>query len=1818
MKEIFGLGACALVAALMLSSAAHAGPPSSVALVKDIQTGQPTIDSSNPREFVRAGDRVYFAAYDEANGLELWKSDGTQAGTELVKDIFPGGDNVNQSLGRSSSPRNLAAVGSKLFFAAGQGSSIQGIYVSDGTEAGTIPLPMRCDRNGNGDFRDCTAFSLPTSFKDRLYFVGRDYFGKNALWVSDGTPAGTTIFKEDLNSSSGLAPSGLKVVGDQLFFNSSSGLWRTDGTAAGTVKLSSINQFPTTDEIGAFNGKAYFFRRNLSNPDLNGLWQSDGTDAGTVRIKAIDGQDFAVAGGQLFFMRIESGPPQRIRELWKTDGTEAGTVLVKNTSDANGQDDTDGTMYRTEFQGALYFGRFGRGSPSKRRLWKSDGTAAGTVVVKELGAFDGFFSPSFITNVNDQFLVFKDSGLWKSDGTTAGTVQLASMKVSCATSLPNVTGILAVNGIAYFAGDTFGSGGTGCELWKSDGTVAGTVLVKDIARGNGSLPQEFADFNSKALFSARGGIAEEVWKSDATAAGTVKLDNVTQSGAPPLGFTVIGSRAFYSKGGSLFMTDGTTAGTVQVSTRPTFVDQLRNVGGKLLFRASQAFVGSELWTSDGTDAGTQMVKEIRPGGESGVFGLLPVVNGLLYFVGDDGTQEGQGLWRTDGTAAGTFKLLHTFNAPATATAVGNQLYFLRRPSGSFDLEFWKTDGTVAGTVKYATLPEGFDRPQAQMAVLNGVAYLEFDGGQPDVDSELWRTDGTQAGTVLVKDINTLSPFGSQPEQLTTSGELIYFSADDGVHGRELWKTDGTGAGTVLVKDACPGVCSGVPEVKSLARTFYALGEGDIVFSAAGANGGLELWYSDGTEAGTFQVRDINGGAGSSNPQNFLVAGGKLYFQANNGINGPELWAATVPQGPTLVANDDEFVMAEDGGAFNFDPRLNDFDSAQAPIIVTAVTQDTGHANSPGPEHGTVTVQSGGIGITYTPQADFFGSDSFGYSISSGGGRTASARVTVNVTGVNDPPDARDDAFNVQQNSSNKKLAVLGNDNTGNPDGVEVLTITSVTAPDKGGTATISGNQISYTPVTSFLGQEKFSYTIKDAGNLTDSAEVTVNVQEMVVGDTSPNAFSFVDQTGVACNTEVQSSVVTIGGIDTETPVSISGGQYRINGGSYTQAAGLALDGDTVQLKQMSSNLANTASGATLNVGDKSDTFTVTTGTQGCNTGPPGDVTPDAFVFVDVVDVTPNTAITSAPVTIRGINQLTPISVTGGEYSIGSAPFTAAAGAVGNNSQVRVRHTSAAAPGESRDTTLTVGSMADTFTSTTVLDGDRSPNLFTFVDVENAALNTLLTSNEVVISGLGSGISVPLSVTGGSYSKNGGAFTTAAGTIVNGERLRAQHTSSSTGNTAVNTRVSVGQVSDTYTSVTAPPATPPPGGTPPDTTPAPFKFTDVNGVPRNSPVVSDVVTISGLAAATSITVNDGQYQIGGSAFTAATGSIANGQTVRVRHTSAGMLNTATDTTLTVGGVSDIFTSVTESSANSNSQTVADTAGQPVTLTHSAGQLQGFHSAPAPALAPGQFVYPGGFFSFDLTGVPVGSSATLVYTLAPGVNPDAFVKCASSCAEYPATINGNTVTFSLTDGGAGDADGMANGTISDPGAPAVSVSSVSVSGNDADGRAVIVYSNLGSIANFVSVPRPAVATGNFVYPNGFFAFRVTGLVPRSSAVVTMQLPAGAAPATFVVCENNGCGEYLTSVINGDSVSFTLRDGDLGDEDGLANGVITVHGAPARRSAAVSGGGDGGGGPLPSGALLVFAAAALLQRLKGSRILVDRRAGTAGIEIFVRRRH
>ena len=973
--------ACSFLSSLALAwllagtSLAAADPaPEVVRDINQVEAGSDLVFGVSKRPaFVTIGDLTFFRAQDGIYGSELWRTDGTEAGTLLVKDIAPGP--------AGSSPSKLRNAEGLLFFTANDGVSGRELWKSDGTEAGTVRVAEIVPGNE----------SSPLSFLDLVAVGGTVYFqaddGVNgvALWRSDGTEAGTVLVK-DINPyppSAGETgyPYGFSTANGLVFFSAcgefpyggeyppqNCELWKSDGTGSGTVMVKDINPGVlglSTPILYLGEANGYLFFSAIQDDTGRELWRTDGSEAGTILLGDInpgtggsDPGDPAAVGEVLFFSASDGALG---RELWRSDGTEAGTWRVKDVQTGSAGSaprdliDVGGTLFFSADDGIV-----------GRELWKSDGTEAGTGMVKQIGITGSLLS---LFGSANGLLLFRACDavhgceLWRSDGTESGTTLVRDIDPTDASpwggnpnsSWPTLSRATTPDGsVLLVAGDHRGR-----ELWKSDGSEAGTVLVKDISSvTNDAALGELTPSGRELLFRADDGVGGlELWRTDGTEVGTeLVMDFVPSGNGFPFALADLKGTIYFGArhpdfGRELWRSDGTEAGTRLVKDiRPGLFWSsprlITVVGSTLFFEA--CVPNCELWKSDGTESGTARVLDIRPGPESPELAELTPYHGALFFTADDGT-HGRELWTSDGTASGT-RMVRDLNPgsadsdPGGLTEVGGTLFFAAYHP-AIGRELARTNGLPSDTGFVVDLRPGtkgalgFD---PYLTDLNGTLVFSGWGYTPmgedflvDVGVELWRSDGTPGGTALVKNINALNfpdpndigsvPLpveSSKPEHLRVVNGTLYFEATDTIHGRELWRSDGTESGTSLVKDIRPGETSADVEVLT------AFG-GELYFVANDGVNGKELWRSDGTETGTVLVGDLLPGPQGSNPgagvgvllnhASLPVAGPTLFFTASDLAMGRELWALRLPD------SDDDGLSDADEEAAGTDPLVADTD-----------------------------------------------------------------------------------------------------------------------------------------------------------------------------------------------------------------------------------------------------------------------------------------------------------------------------------------------------------------------------------------------------------------------------------------------------------------------------------------------------------------------------------------------------------------------------------------------------------------------------------------------------------------------------------------------------------------------------------------------------------------------------------------------------------------------------------------------------------------------------------------------------------------------------
>ena len=229
----------------------------------------------------------------------------------------------------------------------------------------------------------------------------------------------------------------------------------------------------------------------------------------------------------------------------------------------------------------------------------------------------------------------------------------------------------------------------------------------------------------------------------------------------------------------------TVNGQAVGSSSPEWITPLGNI---VIFSADNGTNGRELWRSDGTTAGTYMIKDIYVGSTGSIPRDLTPANGLVYFTASNGT-NGRELWKTDGTAGGTVMVADI--APGALHA-----FSLTTPYDANDI----------------TNPAGW------ITNVNGTIFFVANDNKSGF--ELWKTDGTAQNTVQVKNIapDSTTASSSTPIWLCNVNNTLYFTAENYDNsgstvgsGRELCKSDSTANGTTLVRDISPGYSGSNPK-----------------------------------------------------------------------------------------------------------------------------------------------------------------------------------------------------------------------------------------------------------------------------------------------------------------------------------------------------------------------------------------------------------------------------------------------------------------------------------------------------------------------------------------------------------------------------------------------------------------------------------------------------------------------------------------------------------------------------------------------------------------------------------------------------------------------------------------------------------------------------------------------------------------------------------------------------------------------------------------------------------------------------------------------
>lgn len=737
-------------------------------LVRDIFQGS---ESSSPEQLTAFRNELWFTADDGVNGRELWRSDGTPEGTQMMLDIAPGA--------AGSRPLHLRTTGDELFFVAATTGDSSWLWRSDGTSEGTIPwLSLAAIPEGYMVESLQVAGGL-------LFLVAYNQSAKKAnLYVANAQSNTLDLIIEEARASNSLdIPKEFTEWGGMVYFAASTQahgreLWRTDGTVAGTTLFKDINpgaNGSNPSDLQRFGNKIYF-RTKIGNSEI--LYSTDGTPestgpaalsplptSGINKIKAGDGQLFFTSGDQ--------------RELWRTDGIETERIF--------------GPHYQNQWEfmpvagGSVYF------RVAQNGLWKWNGTP-GTMAapISTLGNNDGNSSPTAYFPMGNDIYISTTNALgrakiWRSNGTPEGTIQAAFVNTQDTLTLSTVFA-LADSMLVFMMSTPAASR----ELWASNGQPGQERKVTDLIPGTYS----YGVPDGRLVYL--GNMNQRLYRTDGTAAGTMELISGVGVPLEALVFNGHTYLRMTNSRNRRLKTDGTPAGTTVLLTDTVVVDERFYFGHTMKVLDGRVWMiikGGDnrwgLWRTNDDASAIELVVSFNPVLGDAQSPFLSTNGNHLYFFANDDFNTLQ-YYQSDGTIAGTRPFLDA-NVSVRPTGIRNTHLFWRNKlyytsnSPEYGPELFVSDGTAEGTYVLADiLPGVHGSDPFQLGPAFTDSLLFFTAFTPQHGRELWQTDGTPEGTFMVQDICP-GPCSSSPDQLNIIGDgTLLFSAYHPGVGIEPW------------------------------------------------------------------------------------------------------------------------------------------------------------------------------------------------------------------------------------------------------------------------------------------------------------------------------------------------------------------------------------------------------------------------------------------------------------------------------------------------------------------------------------------------------------------------------------------------------------------------------------------------------------------------------------------------------------------------------------------------------------------------------------------------------------------------------------------------------------------------------------------------------------------------------------------------------------------------------------------------------------------------------------------------------------------------
>ena len=775
-------------------------------------------NSSNPQNIVVGKNNFYFSADNGKLGDEPWISDGTSANTKILKNIG--------YEGFRSKPHSFCELGETVFFVANDEKHGYELWKTNVKEQETKMVK---------DINSGKYSSQPQNliaFNQMLYFITQNKNANCKLWSSNGEEEQTQVkfdFGADVVIMGVIKTESVLILAGQK--NGQVHFWLLQNNEIQVLNVQ--NMALENISLGLKVLK-------LSLPANKELKNNELIKFPDFFNKPMEALDETMDNNNLYFILKK----EKNIQLYKTDASLQNPQLIEQ----NVADNHPKNQYKlsSSANGVYLATYYYTTNEIKIRHWNSKNVFE-LIYTKKLVNIQGFelqfhvFNKALLFNVPSQDS-FQSIVLY-------AISSKIEQKLNCNGNgnIRSVSHFFEFNNKVYAVVD---DGTIGSEIWSLQPSGNRLTLLIDInTKGNDANPMALSNINGALCFLTNSLHQIDVWHYDIKSKKCVSIKTIKRMPGDEV-------KEFYAINNQMYF-----------------------------FLYSPQTASEQFWITDGTALGTRIVKTLYLGREKGASGLflsqtfekeMVFFNQQIFFTFYS-QNEGQELWKTNGTANGTVIVKDIYKGkessnPEYLTVYNGSLYFAASTYND-GRELWVSDGTNAGTKMFKDVWYGAQSGNpSNLKVCNSKLYFAATVSE-NFGNEICISNGTKEGTTMLFDINNKEP-DSNPDNFIELNGLVLFTADNGKQGTELWKTDGSSKGTEIVKDIFAGGEGSAPNS-------LLLFDNKIHFEATDKNNGNELWRTDATEKGTKLIDDISHGEQSSLINNICVTDTKLFFTARN-------------------------------------------------------------------------------------------------------------------------------------------------------------------------------------------------------------------------------------------------------------------------------------------------------------------------------------------------------------------------------------------------------------------------------------------------------------------------------------------------------------------------------------------------------------------------------------------------------------------------------------------------------------------------------------------------------------------------------------------------------------------------------------------------------------------------------------------------------------------------------------------------------------------------------------------------------------------------